>query len=159
MKRKLLAATILSLFLARAASAQTIGVVVVPVSPVQTSPEMVSAIYEALATEFPGAEIRAEVHDDPTQTLTQDPASMGWDYVAVVRLGVGKAKAGAAFAGSKMTVESVVSVEIADKAGSVFNQEFNGQATGKALFAGAPNVKKIYIAALKEALSRFQEAH
>lgn len=161
-KRILLTATALSMFLAGAASAQTVGVLVVPVSPVKASPEIVSAVEAAFITEFPGAEILVGVCEDPARTqepVSQTTAAEGWDFGAIVRLGVGKAQAGAAFAGAKMTVEAVASVEIATPEASIFNQEFNGIATGKSLLIGAPNVQKIYATALKEAMTRFQEAH
>jgi len=141
-----------------AAFAQKAGLVIVPVEPVKVDGAVVQEIVQAFSSEFQGYEILPLVNATPGEApkpVSEIAADQGWDYGAMIRLGMTKVTGTVAFFNRKMVVTARTHVEIATRDRSFFSKEFEEKAIGDAL---PLNTGALYLGALKKTLEAFRES-
>ena len=141
-----------------AAFAQKAGLVIVPVEPVKADDAVVQEIVQAFSSEFQGYEILPLVSGTPGQEqkpVFEIAADQGWDYGAMVRLGMTKVTGTVAFFNRKMVVTARTHVEIATRDRSFFSRDFEEKAVGDAL---PLNTGTLYLEALKKTMEAFKES-
>jgi hypothetical protein len=158
MKKALLLAAAVFLVFAGTAFAGNVGLMIAPTEPVRATNEVVQAISEAFAQEFPGATILPAVvaSNDVAQArekISRELAAKNWDYGAMVGLEMTRVTGTVAFFNRKMAVTAFANVEIASKDGPIFNRRFEGKVVGDA----SANAGPLFLQALKEALAVFRE--
>ena len=141
-----------------AAFAQKAGLVIVPVEPVKVDGAVVQEIVQAFSSEFQGYEILPLVNATPGEApkpVSEIAADQGWDYGAMIRLGMTKVTGTVSFFNRKMVVTARTHVEIATRDRSFFSKEFEEKAIGDAL---PLNTGALYLEALKKTLEAFRES-
>lgn len=141
-----------------AASAQKTGLVIVPVEPVKVDGAVVQEIVQAFSSEFQGYEILPLVSGTPGEVpkpVSEVAADQGWDYGAMIRLGMTKVTGTVAFFNRKMVVTARTHIEIATRDRSLFSKDFEEKAIGDAV---PLNTGALYLEALKKTLEAFRES-
>jgi hypothetical protein len=141
-----------------AAFAQKAGLVIVPLEPVKVDGAVVQEIVQAFSSEFQGYEILPLVSGTPGQEqkpISEVAADQGWDYGAMVRLGMTKVTGTVSFFNRKMVVTARTHIEIATRDRSFFSKELEEKAVGDAL---PLNTGALYLEALKKTLESFRES-
>lgn len=140
------------------ACAQKAGLVIVPVEPVNVDGAVVQEIVQAFSSEFQGYEILPLVSGTPGEApkpVSEVAADQGWDYGAMIRLGMTKVTGTVAFFNRKMVVTARTHIEIATRDRSFFSKDFEEKAIGDAL---PLNTGALYFEALKKTLEAFRES-